>query len=161
MESISWTIKVADGIYKSGKKVGQIKYRNQGVSQQFDRLVDPLDKTETAKSKKSEGVASSWSVAEDVLKQLKARGKAKEVIGAILEYSKLEKLTNTYLEGFSDLIEEKNWPEDMIHGNLNQCSVVTGRLSSTSPNLQNIDPYTKKFLESRFTSNSWSEAKEL
>lgn len=157
--SISWIVKVADGVYKSGKKVGQIKYRNKEVSQQFDRLVDPLDKTETKKSLKfrEEGdyiyplQATSWSVKEDVLKQLKARGKAKEVIGAILEYSKLEKLTNTYLEGFSDLIEEKNWPEDMIHGNLNQCSVVTGRLSSTSPNLQNIDPYTKKFLESRYT----------
>lgn len=157
--SINWITKVADGVYKSGKKVGQIKYRNQEVSQQFDRLVEPLDKTETKKSLKfrEEGdyiypmQATSWSVAEDVLKQLKARGKAKEVIGAVLEYSKLEKLTNTYLEGFSDLIEEKNWPEDMIHGNLNQCSVVTGRLSSTSPNLQNIDPYTKKFLETRYT----------
>jgi len=159
--SISWIIKVADGVYKSGKKVGQIKYRNQEVSQQFDRLVEPLEKTETAKSKKSEGEATSWSVAEDVLRQLKARGKAKEVIEAILEYSKLEKLTNTYLEGFSDLIEKKNWPTDMIHGNLNQCSVVTGRLSSTSPNLQNIDPYTKKFLESRFHSNSWNGVKEL
>lgn len=131
--SISWIVKVADGVYKSGKKVGQIKYRNKEVSQQFDRLVEPLEKTETAKSKKSDGEATSWSVAEDVLKQLKAKGKAKEVISAILEYSKLEKLTNTYLEGFSDLIEKKNWPADMIHGNLNQCSVVTGRLSSTSP----------------------------
>lgn len=148
--SISWDIKVADGVYKSGAKVGQIKYRNQEVSHTFERLVTPLDKTETAKSKKSEGDASSWSVAEDVLKNLKAKGKAKEVIDALLEYSKLEKLTNTYLEGFSDLIEKKNWPDDMIHGNLNQCVAVTGRLSSTSPNLQNIDPYTKKFLESRY-----------
>lgn len=153
---IKWTIKVADGVFKSGARVGQIKYRNQEVSKEFPRLVEPLDKTETAKSKKirssldHSGEANGWSVAEDVLRQLKAKGKAKILIDKLLEYSKLEKLKNTYLIGFSELIEKKNWPEDMIHGNLNQCSVVTGRLSSTSPNLQNIDPHTKKFLESRY-----------
>lgn len=151
---ISWTIKVPDGVYKTGKRVGQIKYKNQDVSKSFDRLVEPLDKTETKKSRKlSEDTpanSKTWSVSEDVLRQLKAKGKAKELIDNILEYSKIEKLKGTYLEGYSNLIEKMNWPTDMLHGNLNQCSVVTGRLSSTKPNLQNIDPQTKKFLESRY-----------
>ena len=43
-----------------------------------------------------------------------------------------------------------NWKKDMIYGNLNQCVAVTGRLSSTKPNLQNVDPATKKYIETRY-----------
>lgn len=148
--TISWTVKVADGVYKSGIKKGQIRFRNTEVSHEFPRLVEPDPKAETAKSKKAEGGATSWSVAEDVLKNLKAKGKAKIIIDKTLEYGIIEKLRGTYLEGYSNLIETMNWPKDMLHGNLNQCSVVTGRLSSTQPNLQNADPQTKKFMESRY-----------
>lgn len=148
--SIFWYVKIPDGVYKSGEKVGHIKYKNKEMSKTFSRLVEPLDRTETKKSKNQNGEPSSWSVAEDVLKQLKAKGKAKIIIDNLLEYGKIEKLKNTYLEGFSNLIEKMNWPKNMIHSNLNQCSVVTGRLSSTKPNVQNLDKKTKKFLESRY-----------
>ena len=73
-----------------------------------------------------------------------------KIIEDLLEYSKLEKLKNTYLLGWSDLIDKMNWKKDYIYGNLNQCVVVTGRLSSTKPNMQNVDKYTKKFMESRY-----------
>lgn len=153
--TITWSIKVPDGVYKTGARVGQIKYKNQEMRQDFPQLVKPLDKSETKKSKKNreEGdnwSPSSWSVAEDVLLQLKAKAKAKELIDLVLEYGKLEKLKGTYLEGFSDLIEKMNWPKDMLHSNLNQCTAITGRLSSTKPNIQNVDPQTKRFLESRY-----------
>ena len=36
-------------------------------------------------------------------------------------------------------MKENDWEENYIHGQLNQCVAVTGRLSSSKPNLQNMD----------------------
>ena len=52
--------------------------------------------------------------------------------------------------GYTKLIEKMNWPKDMLHGTLNQCVVVTGRLSSSKPNLQNADGETKRYMETRY-----------
>ncbi len=156
---ISETIKVPAGVYKTGQKAGQIKYKNEEKLYEFQRLVEPLERTETKKSIAlqehykfllDKPPHRLYEVNTDVLRKLKAKGKAKELITILLEYSKLEKLKNTYMLGWSDLIDEMNWPQDMIHGNLNQCVAATGRLSSTKPNLQNADKLTKKFMESRY-----------
>lgn len=174
---ITETIKVPSGVYKTGQKAGQIKYKNEEKYYEFQRLVAPLERTETKKSielqkkyhddyskfvnwipESGDDVApvlpiepyKLYEVNTDVLRKLKAKGKAKELIDLLLEYSKLEKLKNTYMLGWSDLIDKMNWPKDMIHGNLNQCVASTGRLSSTKPNLQNADKLTKKFMESRY-----------
>ena len=85
-----------------------------------------------------------------MLLSLRVRGVAKELITLVLEHSKLEKLIGTYLQGYTALIEEMNWPKDMLYSNLNQCTAVTGRLSSTRPNAQNANPETKKFMGSRY-----------
>ncbi|MBX3363535.1 MAG: DNA polymerase I [Phycisphaeraceae bacterium] len=53
----------------------------------------------------------------------------------ILEYRRLTKLVNTYLVALKDAI----LPETgRIHASFNQTVAVTGRLSSSDPNLQNI-----------------------
>lgn len=151
--TIEEVVKVATGIYKSGAKKGQIKYKNEKIEHVFERLVSPLKDTETKRSiKKKEETSESteWSVSEDIIKKLKARGKAKELIKIILEYRELYKLKSTYLEGWSNLIKSQHWKEDMIHSNLNQCTAVTGRLSSSSPNAQNADKKTKRHLISRY-----------
>jgi DNA polymerase-1 len=121
----------------------------------FERLVEPLDKTETKKSqtridKGEQTEHTQWKVSEPVLRSLKAKGKAKEIISIILEYSKIDKLRGTYLEGYTKLIDEMDWEKDMLHTSFNQCVAVTGRLSSSKPNMQNADKITKKFMESRY-----------
>jgi DNA polymerase I-like protein with 3'-5' exonuclease and polymerase domains len=151
-------IRVAVGVYKTGAKAGHVRYKVERVEHSFERLVDPLKKTETAISKRKreegkEDKETQWSVSEDVLKELKAKGKAKELIKIILEYRGLEKLRTTYLEGWANLIDSQFWEDNMIHGNLNQCVAETGRLSSSKPNLQNADKETKKFLVSRYEFN--------
>lgn len=148
-------IRIAVGVYKTGNKAGEVRYKIERLEHSFERLVNPLAKTETAISKKKREVGheekeTQWSVSEDVLKELKAKGKAKELINIILEYRRLEKLRTTYLEGWANLIETQCWENDMIHSNLNQCVAETGRLSSTKPNAQNTDKETKKFLISRY-----------
>lgn len=52
----------------------------------------------------------------------------------LLEYRKLDKLVGTYLIGLVEKIEK----DGRIHGSINQTGTVTGRLSSSDPNLQNI-----------------------
>ena len=58
-----------------------------------------------------------------------------EIIEYILEYRKLSKLRSTYVTGLLAVID----PIDgRIHSSFNQMVTVTGRISSTEPNLQNI-----------------------
>lgn len=59
---------------------------------------------------------------------------------ALLEYRGLHKLCSTYLE---PLIEGAD-DEGIIHANFNQTGTVTGRLSSSNPNLQNIPIRTEE-----------------
>lgn len=147
------------GVYKSGAKVGQTRYKVVEKQYEFPRLVEPLKGTETKYVKiPIEGGAfyedkeqpTHWKVNSDVLRSLKLTRNAKRIVDLLSKYGEIEKLRGTYLLGWSDLIDTMHWPTDTIHGNLNQCTVVTGRLSSTKPNLQNADPMTKLFMESRY-----------
>lgn len=152
---ITTDIRIPVGHYLTGAKVGQPRYKIEQVHKTFERLVDPLPKTETKKSqtridKGEQTEHTQWQVNEPVLRSLKAKGKAKEILTIILEYSKIEKLRGTYLEGYTKLIDEKYWKKDILHTSFNQCVAVTGRLSSSSPNMQNCDKITKKFMESRY-----------
>lgn len=57
------------------------------------------------------------------------------LIATILEHRKLAKLQSTYLDGLKPLVNAKT---GRIHTHFQQTVTVTGRLSSTDPNLQNI-----------------------
>ena len=153
--TITTDIRIPVGHYLTGAKKGQVRYKIEQVHKTFERLVTPLDKTETKKSqtridKGEQTEHTQWQVNEPTLRSLKAKGKAKEIIDIILEYSKIEKLRGTYLEGYTKLIDEMDWEKDMLHTSYNQCVAVTGRLSSSKPNMQNPDKITKKFMSTRY-----------
>jgi len=153
------TIRIPAGYIKSGKRTGQVRYICDKVEHKFPQLVKPLKNTETKKSHSriADGKAeqhTQWEVNEPVLRKLKATGDARKLIDIILEYNKLEKLRGTYLQGYSDLITKMGWEHNMLHGGLNQCVAVTGRLSSNKPNLQNADKNTKKFMLTRYDHSS-------
>ncbi|MCJ7728572.1 MAG: DNA polymerase I [Sedimentisphaerales bacterium] len=57
------------------------------------------------------------------------------VINLILEYRTLSKLKNTYVDKLGSLINRRT---GRVHASFNQTVTVTGRLSSSDPNLQNI-----------------------
>lgn len=132
-----------DGTFKTGKRAGEVKYKNVTKEKSFPRLVDPLKRSELAK----EGY---WSTDEPTLKQLKAKGMAKDIIALIQEKAKLEKANGTYYKGIPELMDKMTWDDNIIHGQLNQCTAVTGRLSSTKPNLQNTHSDMKDLFISRF-----------
>lgn len=128
--------------YKDEKKEPAWKSRIVKKEVKVERQVEPLKGTEG----KKEGM---FATNEDILRSLKARGIAKKIITSLLERRGLEKLRGTYLHGIPKRIIESIWEFSLLHGNLNQTRVITGRLSSDKPNLQNIDKLVKKFFRSR------------
>lgn len=136
--------KVLVGTYKTGDRKGEDKYGWNDYSYDLPRLFNPLPRTELKKP-------GYWQTGEDVLKQLKSRDKAsKRVVEIILSLAKLEKIVGTYYNGLPKLRETMNWKPNMLHGNLNQVTARTGRLSSTKPNLQNISGDMKIVFETRY-----------
>lgn len=145
-------VRIPIGVFKTGKKIGQTRYSIQTKEYELPRLVTPLKGTERYKKDDEKDKPRYWLTNDTVIRSLKPNKKAQEMIDNIKRYTELEKLRTTYLLGWTKLIEEMGWDRDMIHGNLNQCVVITGRLSSTKPNLQNADPQTKTFCVSRYDS---------
>jgi DNA polymerase-1 len=73
-----------------------------------------------------------YSTAADVLEKLKDQH---PIIGLILEQRELSKLKSTYVDALPQLV---NPHTGRVHTSYNQTGTVTGRISSSDPNLQNI-----------------------
>jgi DNA polymerase-1 len=92
------------------------------------KLIENPKKTETGQ----------YATGEEVLQAL---AKEHPIVDKIMEYRELQKLKSTYVDALPTMIS----PVDgMIHTSYNQAVTVTGRLSSTHPNLQNIPIRTEK-----------------
>ncbi|MCX7940053.1 MAG: DNA polymerase I [Thermoflexales bacterium] len=79
--------------------------------------------------KTSSGV---YSTSAEVLEALRDKH---EIIPYLLEHRELSKLLGTYVEALPKLVNPRT---GRIHTDFNQTGTVTGRLSSSNPNLQNI-----------------------
>jgi len=73
-----------------------------------------------------------YSTAADVLEGLKDQH---PIIGLILEQRELAKLQSTYIDALPQLVNPRT---GRVHTSYNQTGTVTGRVSSSDPNLQNI-----------------------
>lgn len=127
------------GLYKSGAKVGQPRFRVYEDKFELPRLCDPIKGSEL----KKEGL---WSTDEKTLRQLTG---VKPITKLLLERAKLSKQLD-YFEGLPNLIDKNDWEPGEIHGQLNQVVAVTGRLSANAPNQQNFDEHIKELLVSRY-----------
>ncbi len=76
--------------------------------------------------------SGSYSTAVDTLETLKDKH---PVVGLILEHRQLSKIKSTYVDALPKLVNPKT---GRVHTSYNQTGTVTGRLSSSDPNLQNI-----------------------
>jgi DNA polymerase-1 len=83
-----------------------------------------------SKAKKTK--SGQFSTNEEVLQKLRDKHL---IVGYILEHRGLKKLLTTYVEALPKLVNKET---GRLHTSFNQAVVVTGRLSSSNPNLQNI-----------------------
>jgi len=143
--TITEDCRVPIGVYKTGAKVGQPRYKIVTKDYQLPRLVEPIKGSEL----KKEGY---YSTDESTLLSVKANKTAKKLIEWLLSRSKIMKLKSTYLLGLPKTIDDMGWKYGMLHSNLNQCVASTGRLSSTKPNQQNLPKEAKRFCVSRYDS---------
>lgn len=88
-----------------------------------------FDKMGLAKGKKTK---TGFSTNADILEYL---AQEHEIARLILDYRQYAKLKSTYVDGLLAIMDPVT---HKIHTSLNQTITVTGRLSSTEPNLQNI-----------------------
>ena len=128
------------GFFKSGVKVGQPKFKNIEIEHVLPRLYQPLKGSEMAKE-------GNFATDEGTLRKLKGK---KGVIQTILELSKMEKLNGTYYRGLTKLRQEQGWDEGVLHGQFNQTTAISGRLSSSKPNLQNFATELQDIFISRY-----------
>lgn len=139
--TITFEDRIPIGTYKTGAKIGQVRYKVMSREVPFSRIIEPLKGSEMAK-------AGYWATDVVTFKKLKTNKTTKVILEMLEKRSGLMKLNGTYLMGLSSLITEKDWKKDTLHGQFNQVTVVTGRLSSTSPNLQNIPSEAKRYIRS-------------
>lgn len=108
----------------SPKQLGQVL---------FSDLKIPYPRT----AKLGKGGVYSYSTAEEVLREI---APAYDIANLVLRYRELSKLISTYTEKLPQLI----CPNGRIYTSFNQAGTVTGRLSSSDPNLQNIPARTEE-----------------
>lgn len=121
-------------LYKRGyhKHKGVVRYNhcklelfnpasNQQIGHVLQRLGwEPSEFTKTGQPK----------VDAQVLSSLKGQY---DLVDSLLEISRLDKMIGM-VQGYLD----RTTPTNTVHGSFNQCFTLTGRLSSSNPNLQNV-----------------------
>ncbi len=122
---------------KAGKTAG-FRINLNSPAQVSETLFGKLGLTPTGKTGTG---ANSSSI--DVLEKL--RGKH-EFVDTVIEHRELSKLLNTYIKKLPEYVCSE---DGLIHTTFSQVVTATGRLSSQSPNLQNIPVRTRRGREVR------------
>lgn len=112
------------GIYEEAGVKFNISSPKQVGEVLFEKLEIPYRWKKTS--------SGQFSTSEEKLSELAVNN---EIIHNILNYRKLRKLKNTYVDALPKLINPKT---NRIHSSFNQARAATGRLSSENPNMQNI-----------------------
>ncbi len=113
-----------DQIYHASNQVFNINSTKQLQDVLFNKLHLP-----TFGIKKN---THGYSTDEDALRHLSKQGFT--IADLLLEYRGLSKLLNTYIKKLPPLVDNKS----RLHTTFEQALVISGRLSSKEPNLQNI-----------------------
>ena len=116
-----------------------VRFNLASPKQLGEVLFDKMKLDPKAKKTKS----GQYATGEDVLAKLAGQHK---ICNDILTFRELTKLKNTYVDALPELINKKT---GRVHTSYAQAVAVTGRLSSTNPNLQNIPVRTDRGKEIR------------
>ena len=104
----------------STKQLAEVLFDEQGL--------EVIRKTKTGRSTDAETLTTLAATTTNRIPRL------------VLEYRELSKLKGTYVDTLPEMINERT---GRIHASFHQTGAVTGRLSSSNPNLQNIPVRTE------------------
>jgi len=110
-------------------KLATVKF-NINSSQQLSEILFKKLGISAAGLKKTSGGVISTAASE-----LSKLSDKHEILGLVMKYRELMKLKNTYIDTLPKLADSKT---HRVHTSYHQLGTATGRLSSSSPNLQNI-----------------------
>lgn len=119
--------KITEDIDEKIKKISGSEVNLKSPKQVSKLLFEDLELPVIKKTK------TGYSTDSSVLETLAQMGES-EIPGLILQYREVEKLNSTYVKALPQLVHE----DGKLHTHFNQHIAATGRLSSDSPNLQNI-----------------------
>lgn len=119
--TLKWENRVANGVYKTGAKMGQPKFKIERGESLFPVLV-PNDGTESVDDSTLTGLLPTLN--RDL----------HELVDFILVQRKLNKQLTTYFEGHLACATDEGY----VHPQHNHTITRTGRLSSSGPNMQNV-----------------------
>jgi len=125
-----------DSITREIFKIAGVEFNVNSPQQLGEILFKKLGLTAIEKTK------TGYSTNEDVLQKLNDKH---PIIEPILRYRKLAKLYSTYIMGYKKLADN-----GFIYTKFNNTGTITGRLSSSEPNIQNIPDEIRKVFKSRF-----------
>ena len=141
--------------FKFGTKIKQLENKIYILSGQEFNVASPkqlgeilFDKLELKGGKKNK--SGAWGTGIDILEDLSLLGY--EIADNIIEWRQLTKLKTTYTDSIPNFI---NKTTQRVHTQFSQSLTSTGRLSSSSPNLQNIPirTYEGKQIRSAFVAD--------
>lgn len=137
--------------YKTGQKAGETYNRWATRSVDFQRRFKPLEGTEVAKTKDIKDAPTRFYQTDGpTLKQLSTRNTEQRTILSLLDQRAKAIKVYEMIESILNKMKDMNWENNYIHGQFNQNVVITGRLSSSGPNLQNTPPEVDELLMSRY-----------
>lgn len=142
-----------EAVYKSGPNKGTAYIKNRWFDETivFPKRFTPIENSEVKKTKDDPSATTRFYQTDDpTLAQLKCRKVSdKELIRLLRERSKLLKVAEM-IESINKKRAELNWQDDFIHSQFNQNVAITGRLSSSNPNMQNTPLEIDELLVSRY-----------
>jgi DNA polymerase-1 len=121
LEKEIWNLAGNEFNINSPKQLGEMLFVRMGLK--------------AARQKKTAGGA--LSTRESELEKLRS---AHPIIAKILEYREFQKLLSTYIDNIPEMISK----DGRLRANFLQAGTTTGRMSSQSPNLQNIPTQTER-----------------
>ena len=129
----------AEACEQSVYKQAGVRFNLSSPKQLGEILFEKLKLNPNARTTKS----GQYATGEDVLRKMAHEN---PIVDDIIGYRELTKLKSTYIDALPEMINSKT---GRVHTSFGQTIAVTGRLSSTNPNLQNIPIRTERGREIR------------